>query len=243
MFKWQGRKQCSAVKCGVRWSVLLQGLPCHPINFSVLYAQLPGKRGFGPAGWTVQAKMEIYLWLGLNKQRKDFLSGLPCGFEEKKTTRGQNLPSFPPISLLYTSKSFPPLVGLGIGHGEGRREPAWTPLGMRAFQLSHSAPMRAGMWELCALFPASLFLAVILHINSRMLRKFLSTWDSCFECISFVSAGPEQKETAEVLLSRLSPTAGLQCCVARCPTSILCCREASFPAASPHVPGQEFICC
>ncbi|XP_039572462.1 otoferlin-like, partial [Passer montanus] len=63
---------------------------------------LPGKRGFGPAGWTVQAKMEIYLWLGLNKQRKDFLSGLPCGFEEKKTPRGQNLPSFPPISLLYT---------------------------------------------------------------------------------------------------------------------------------------------
>lgn len=51
--------------------------------------------------------MEIYLWLGLNKQRKDFLSGLPCGFEEKKTPRGQNLPSFPPISLLYTSKEFP----------------------------------------------------------------------------------------------------------------------------------------
>ncbi|KAM7118824.1 otoferlin isoform 1-T1 [Ciconia maguari] len=69
-----------------------------------VFLKLPGKRGFGPAGWTVQAKMEIYLWLGLNKQRKDFLSGLPCGFEEKKTARGQNLPSFPPISLLYTKK-------------------------------------------------------------------------------------------------------------------------------------------
>uniref|UniRef100_A0A8C5J2C5 Otoferlin n=1 Tax=Junco hyemalis TaxID=40217 RepID=A0A8C5J2C5_JUNHY len=69
-----------------------------------VFLKLPGKRGFGPAGWTVQAKMEIYLWLGLNKQRKDFLSGLPCGFEEKKTPRGQNLPSFPPISLLYTKK-------------------------------------------------------------------------------------------------------------------------------------------
>uniref|UniRef100_A0A663E989 Otoferlin n=1 Tax=Aquila chrysaetos chrysaetos TaxID=223781 RepID=A0A663E989_AQUCH len=69
-----------------------------------IFLKLPGKRGFGPAGWTVQAKMEMYLWLGLNKQRKDFLSGLPCGFEEKKTTRGQNLPSFPPISLLYTKK-------------------------------------------------------------------------------------------------------------------------------------------
>ncbi|KAI6071975.1 Otoferlin isoform X1 [Aix galericulata] len=69
-----------------------------------VFLKLPGKRGFGPAGWTVQAKMEIYLWLGLNKQRKDFLSGLPCGFEEKKIARGQNLPSFPPISLLYTKK-------------------------------------------------------------------------------------------------------------------------------------------
>ncbi|XP_042658937.1 otoferlin isoform X4 [Tyto alba] len=69
-----------------------------------VFLKLPGKRGFGPAGWTVQAKMEIYLWLGLNKQRKDFLSGLPCGFEEKKTARGQKLPSFPPISLLYTKK-------------------------------------------------------------------------------------------------------------------------------------------
>uniref|UniRef100_A0A8C5TJ51 Otoferlin n=1 Tax=Malurus cyaneus samueli TaxID=2593467 RepID=A0A8C5TJ51_9PASS len=69
-----------------------------------VFLKLPGKRGFGPAGWTVQAKMEIYLWLGLNKQRRDFLSGLPCGFEEKKTPRGQNLPSYPPISLLYTKK-------------------------------------------------------------------------------------------------------------------------------------------
>lgn len=64
--------------------------------------------------------MEMYLWLGLNKQRKDFLSGLPCGFEEKKTARGQNLPSFPPISLLYTSKSVLSAVGLGTGNGEGR---------------------------------------------------------------------------------------------------------------------------
>uniref|UniRef100_A0A8C5SEA3 Otoferlin n=1 Tax=Laticauda laticaudata TaxID=8630 RepID=A0A8C5SEA3_LATLA len=69
-----------------------------------VFLKLPGKRGFGPAGWTVQAKMELYLWLGLNKQRKDFLSGLPCGFEEKKLPAGQGLLTFPPISLLYTKK-------------------------------------------------------------------------------------------------------------------------------------------
>jgi len=66
--------------------------------------QLPGKKGFGPAGWTVQAKLEMYLWLGLNKQRKDFLSGLPSGFEENKAVKGIGIQAVPPISLVYNSK-------------------------------------------------------------------------------------------------------------------------------------------
>ncbi|KAM9316351.1 LOW QUALITY PROTEIN: otoferlin [Gastrophryne carolinensis] len=69
-----------------------------------VFLKLPGKRGFGPAGWTVQAKMEVYLWLGLNKQRKDFLNGLPCGFEEIKAVKGPGLQCFPPICLNYTKK-------------------------------------------------------------------------------------------------------------------------------------------
>ncbi|XP_077699938.1 otoferlin isoform X3 [Canis aureus] len=69
-----------------------------------LFLKLPGKRGFGSAGWTVQAKLELYLWLGLSKQRKDFLCGLPCGFEEVKAGQGLGLHSFPPISLVYTKK-------------------------------------------------------------------------------------------------------------------------------------------
>lgn len=52
----------------------------------------------------MQAKLELYLWLGLSKQRKDFLCGLPCGFEEVKAAQGLGLPSFPPISLVYTSE-------------------------------------------------------------------------------------------------------------------------------------------
>lgn len=71
--------------------------PCFP--------QLPGKKGFGPAGWTVQAKLELYLWLGLNKQRKDFLSGLPNGFEEVTAAKmGPGPPSAPPVSLVYNSR-------------------------------------------------------------------------------------------------------------------------------------------
>uniref|UniRef100_A0A8C9VK76 Otoferlin n=1 Tax=Scleropages formosus TaxID=113540 RepID=A0A8C9VK76_SCLFO len=62
------------------------------------------RKGFGPAGWTVQAKLEMYFWLGLNKQRKDFLSGLPSGFEENKALKGPGLQSVPPISLVYSMK-------------------------------------------------------------------------------------------------------------------------------------------
>ncbi|XP_032353084.1 LOW QUALITY PROTEIN: otoferlin [Camelus ferus] len=70
-----------------------------------LFLKVPeGNRGFGSAGWTVQAKLELYLWLGLSKQRKDFLCGLPCGFEEVKAAQGLGLHSFPPISLVYTKK-------------------------------------------------------------------------------------------------------------------------------------------
>ncbi|XP_078397631.1 otoferlin isoform X1 [Cetorhinus maximus] len=69
-----------------------------------VFLKLPGKRGFGTTGWTVQSKIEVYFWLGLNKQRKDFLSGLPSGYEENKAVKGQGLESFPPISLTYIKK-------------------------------------------------------------------------------------------------------------------------------------------
>uniref|UniRef100_A0A3B5A619 Otoferlin n=1 Tax=Stegastes partitus TaxID=144197 RepID=A0A3B5A619_9TELE len=70
-----------------------------------VFLKLPGKKGFGPAGWTVQAKLELYLWLGLNKQRKDFLTGLPNGFEELKAAKvGSGLQSVPPVSLVYNMK-------------------------------------------------------------------------------------------------------------------------------------------
>ncbi|KAI5610946.1 otoferlin isoform X12 [Silurus asotus] len=70
---------------------------------SAVFLRLPGKKSFGPAGWTVQAKLELYLWLGLSKQRKDFLSGLPSGFEENKTAKGTGLQSVPPSTLVYNS--------------------------------------------------------------------------------------------------------------------------------------------
>ncbi|XP_061741613.1 otoferlin isoform X14 [Nerophis ophidion] len=70
-----------------------------------VFLKLPGKKGFGQAGWTVQAKLELYLWLGLNKHKKEFLSGLPNGFEEVKVAKaGPSLHSTPPVSLVYDMK-------------------------------------------------------------------------------------------------------------------------------------------
>ncbi|XP_053700525.1 otoferlin-like [Synchiropus splendidus] len=79
-----------------------RGKDCGKVQ--TIFLRIPGRKGFGPAGWTVQSKIEIYLWLGLNKQRKDFLSGLPNGFEENRLSKGPGLPFSPPISLTYMMK-------------------------------------------------------------------------------------------------------------------------------------------
>lgn len=101
-------------------------------------------------GWTVQAKLELYLWLGLSKQRKDFLCGLPCGFEEVKAAQGLGLHSFPPISLVYTSEWDPwrpdPTPG-----GHWRASPSLSlpfPTEKQVFQL------RAHMYQARSLFAA-----------------------------------------------------------------------------------------
>ncbi|XP_062379458.1 otoferlin-like [Sardina pilchardus] len=79
-----------------------KGKDCAKVK--TIFLKLPGKKSFGPAGWTVQAKTEMYLWLGLSRQRRDFLSGLPNGFEEAKVSTGPGMQTAPPISLIYTMK-------------------------------------------------------------------------------------------------------------------------------------------
>ncbi|CAM9619692.1 unnamed protein product [Lampetra fluviatilis] len=66
-----------------------------------LFLKLPGKRSFGPGGWAMQAKLEVYLWLGTNKQRNNFLNGMPTGFVEKKSID----PTVPPRVLTYSKRS------------------------------------------------------------------------------------------------------------------------------------------
>lgn len=42
--------------------------------------RLPGKLNT-PAGWSVQAKLSIYLWLGIIQNKQFSYSGLPKGFD------------------------------------------------------------------------------------------------------------------------------------------------------------------
>ena len=46
--------------------------------------QLPGKRGDGPKGWAIQAKLNIMIWLGLHKHKKDYLKDAPKGYQTVK---------------------------------------------------------------------------------------------------------------------------------------------------------------
>ena len=51
------------------------------VVFFLSSVQLPGKRGDGPKGWAIQAKLNIMIWLGLHKHKKDYLKDAPKGYQ------------------------------------------------------------------------------------------------------------------------------------------------------------------
>lgn len=75
------------------------------------FPQLPGKR---PAGWSVQAKVDVYLWLGSTRHSSAILDNLPAGYdtEVSSTVAGANQP---PAHLLYHGMTPPEQRGsLGV---------------------------------------------------------------------------------------------------------------------------------
>ncbi|XP_059174098.1 otoferlin-like isoform X2 [Physella acuta] len=66
-----------------------------------LLLRLPGKRAMGSAGWTIQTKLQVFLWLGLSKHKKDFLKGLPRGYEETKQLKQACKPSGAPPGYIH----------------------------------------------------------------------------------------------------------------------------------------------
>ena len=54
---------------------------CSVLMFWSDVLQLPGKRGEGPKGWSIQAKLNMMIWLGLHKHKKDYLKDAPKGYQ------------------------------------------------------------------------------------------------------------------------------------------------------------------
>ena len=53
----------------------------HCGKIQTMFLTLPGRKGLGSSGWTIQAKLEIYMWFGLSKNKKDYVKGLPGGYD------------------------------------------------------------------------------------------------------------------------------------------------------------------
>jgi len=70
----------------------------------IFFLQLPGKR---PLGWTVQAKVDVYLWLGPASFAHNIMENLPVGYETETPSNTSEVHSEvpSPACLLYKSKT------------------------------------------------------------------------------------------------------------------------------------------
>uniref|UniRef100_A0A8C0YLM3 Fer-1 like family member 6 n=1 Tax=Cyprinus carpio carpio TaxID=630221 RepID=A0A8C0YLM3_CYPCA len=75
-----------------------RGQDCGKIK--TLFLKPPGKRG---PGWTVQAKLDVYLWLGTSRDSPHVLDNLPSGFELEGIS-SEHRTGPPPDYLLYTEQ-------------------------------------------------------------------------------------------------------------------------------------------
>ncbi|KAG5866595.1 hypothetical protein JTB14_013114 [Gonioctena quinquepunctata] len=70
-----------------------------------MFLKLPGKKGLGPSGWSIPAKLQIYLWLGMLKHKKNFINGIPLGYEKTPEIRNVERPrALPPSTIHYVEK-------------------------------------------------------------------------------------------------------------------------------------------
>uniref|UniRef100_A0A8D8QAC2 Otoferlin n=1 Tax=Cacopsylla melanoneura TaxID=428564 RepID=A0A8D8QAC2_9HEMI len=80
------------------------GRYCSKVN--TLFLKLPGKKSMGPNGWTIQAKLQMYLWLGLVKHKKYFVNGIPKGYEMSHEIRNAERPRALPPSVIHYSEKY-----------------------------------------------------------------------------------------------------------------------------------------
>ncbi|KAG3273644.1 fer-1 like family member 6 [Ictidomys tridecemlineatus] len=82
------------------YSPVRQQMGKHCGRIQTHFLKLPGKR---PPGWSVQAKVDVYLWLGSIQYSGAILDNLPAGYEAEMPPKvaGTN---HPPCNLLYQAQ-------------------------------------------------------------------------------------------------------------------------------------------
>lgn len=79
------------------------GIFCGKVQTVML--RLPGKAATAPNGWTVQAKLSLYVWLGVVQNKQFSYSGLPKGFNISSEIRNAERPGISaPSNIYYTEK-------------------------------------------------------------------------------------------------------------------------------------------
>ncbi|XP_043277265.1 otoferlin-like [Venturia canescens] len=71
-----------------------------------VYLKLPEKKGFSTSGWSVQAKLQVYVWLGISRHKRYLLQGLPKGYEMNNELKNllEKPRAPPPLSVHYVEK-------------------------------------------------------------------------------------------------------------------------------------------
>ncbi|KAK6628981.1 hypothetical protein RUM43_002798 [Polyplax serrata] len=75
------------------------GRECGKVH--TIFLKLPGKKSAGPSGWTIQIKVQIYMWLGLLKHKQNFISGMPKGYEMSTEIKNAERPRAPPPKVIH----------------------------------------------------------------------------------------------------------------------------------------------
>ena len=73
----------------------------HCTTYLFLLFKLPGRKGTGAGGWMIQAKLQVYFWLGSIKHKKSYPSGLPPGFQVTNELLNAERPGLPPPTAIH----------------------------------------------------------------------------------------------------------------------------------------------
>ncbi|XP_053624309.1 otoferlin-like isoform X2 [Plodia interpunctella] len=74
-------------------------------KMQTLFLKWPGKKASTPSGWSIPAKLNVYLWLGHLQDKKHYIDGLPQGYELSYELRNADkLRSNAPSVIYYAEK-------------------------------------------------------------------------------------------------------------------------------------------